>query len=78
MIEAILTKAFAHDTSQTVNTFEQHLQAEFDHYKIRYLPEANMDTDPLKWLQVQTKDLPILSTMARKCLSVCGTSVASE
>ena len=42
------------------------------------MPTLSPEDDPLQWWKVEAKRLPILATLARKYLCVCGTSVPSE
>ena len=41
-------------------------------------PFLCIDESPLRWWKIETARLPLLSTVARKYLSVCATSIPSE
>ena len=41
-------------------------------------PPVDFDSDPLEWWSIQKDELPIIATLAKKYLCVCGTSVPSE
>ena len=41
-------------------------------------PSLCIDESPLRWWKIEVARLPLLSTVARKYLSVCATSVPSE
>ena len=41
-------------------------------------PTLDIDESPLEWLKLEAGRMPLLSTVARKYLSVCATSVPSE
>ena len=40
--------------------------------------EEGKETDPLEWWSLHKKKFPILSSIARKYLGICATSVHSE
>jgi hypothetical protein len=42
------------------------------------LPTLGVEDDPLKWWKAEARRLPLLATLARKYLCICGTSVPSE
>ena len=41
-------------------------------------PTLDIDESPLEWRKLEAGRMPLLSTVARKYLSVCTTSVPSE
>ena len=41
-------------------------------------PTLDIDESPLEWWKLEAGRMPLLSTVARKYLSVCATSVPSE
>ena len=41
-------------------------------------PQLEIETSPLIWWKKECIHLPMLSSLARKFLSICATSVASE
>ena len=42
------------------------------------IPTLEMDADPLAWWKFENSRFPNLDLLARKYLSICGTSVPSE
>ena len=61
--------------SQCVNN-EERTQDELTRYL--QMPSPDIKSNPLDWWKVQQTQFPILSTLAKKYLSVCATSCASE
>lgn len=61
--------------SQCVNN-EERTQDELARYL--QMPSPDMKSNPLDWWKVHQTQFPILSTLAKKYLSVCATSCASE
>ena len=54
----------------------QKVEEEMSRYQS--LPPVNPEDDPLLWWKDEAHHLPILAGLARKYLSSCGASVASE
>ena len=78
-LSAILKKTFK-DRSQKASEVplsdRQKVEEEMSRYQS--LPPVNPEDDPLLWWKDEAHRLPILAGLARKYLSACGTSVASE
>ena len=62
--------------SSTQKDPQHRVQEEMMKYEL--LPSIEMDDDPIIWWKTNVKSFPILSTLARKYLCPCGTSVPSE
>ena len=78
---ALLKKLFEEEE----NTSQQALlsltpREQVDREIKKYLekPAVDFDSDPLQWWLNQKYELPIIATLAKKYLCVCGTSVPSE
>ena len=72
---AVLKKALKEKSSEPLST-PARIEKEISCY--RDLLFLSPDGDPLQWWKTEAKRLPILATLARKYLCVCGTSVPSE
>ena len=72
---AVLKKALKEKSSEPLST-PARIEKEISCY--RDLSSLSPDGDPLQWWKTEAKRLPILATLARKYLCVCGTSVPSE
>ena len=55
---------------------QQRVEGEMTKYDL--IPPIDMDDDPLVWWKKIVSSFPILSTLDRKYLCACGTSVPSE
>ena len=78
-LSAILKKTFK-DSSQKASEVPLSDRQKVEEKMSRYqsLPPVNPEDDPLLWWKDEAHRLPILAGLARKYLSPCGTSVASE
>ena len=63
-------------SSSTTLMLETRTRSELDLYLKS--PTLNMDSCPLTWWKQEKSRLPMLSSVARKFLCICATSVSSE
>ena len=64
------------NSTQQAMSNEERVKEELSRYLENNQPEIN--TNPLEWWKHHNKDLPYLSTLSKKCLSVCTTSSPSD
>ena len=67
-----------HENSEATTTLtaEDKIDGEFTSY-LDY-PTVDFETNPLRWWKDEERRFPTLSILAKKYLSICGTSVPSE
>lgn len=73
---AIFGSISSNCAAQSTLCISEKVKREIDMY-LQY-PTLDIDESPLDWWKLECKRMPLLSTVARKYLCVCATSVASE
>ena len=73
----IFLKKDAATSSPSLSPLQQ-LKIEIDNYKISPKLDVESDETPLQWWKKQSANFQVLSRLAKKYLSVCATSCASE
>ena len=76
---ALLKKLFEEeDVEQEVLSSTPREQVDTEIKSYQEIPCIDYDSDPLQWWSNHRDEFPIIATLAKKYLCVCGTSVPSE
>ena len=65
-------------TSNNENDLSHEEKVDKEIKRYEEYPPVDVDSDPLTWWRDEQKKFPVLGSLARKYLCICGTSVPSD